>query len=145
MSADPYYVDDRDAIVTAALCGDYEVVCRLVNAGGDVNIRDDMGRTALMVAADETYSAIVQYLLEHRADPNIADNDGDTPLDVARYSSLFRVHRDSEIVDMLTAHGAKGRDGPSAMEERDDQIYEAFEKASEVKRAGTRIPKKKDS
>jgi len=134
MSTEPHFINDADAIVTAALCGDYDVVARLVEAGANVNVCNELGCTALMAAVDETYSAIVKYLFEHGADPNIADNDGDSPLDIARYSSLFRAHGDTEIVDLLVAHGAKGREGPSSKEERDDLVYEGFRLISEVKR-----------
>lgn len=145
MTTEPHYIKDIDALVTAALCGDYDVVTRLVEAGADINVRDELGRTALMVAVDETYSGIVKYLLEHGAEPNISDNDGDSPLDVAKYSSLFRVHGDTEIVDLLVAHGAKGKGGPSAKEKRDDLVYEAFESANAVKRLVSEIEKKKNS
>lgn len=145
MTAEPHYIKDIDALVTAALCGDYDVVTSLVEAGADINARDELGRTALMVAVDETYSGIVKYLLEHGAEPNVLDNDGDSPLDVAKYSSLFRVHGDTEIVDLLVAHGAKGKDGPSAKEQRDDLVYEAFDSIDAVKRLISEIEKKKNS
>jgi ankyrin repeat protein len=145
MSTEPHYISDADAIVSAALCGDYDIVTRLAEAGTDVNIRDELGRTALMVAVDETYFGIVEYLLEHGADPNISDNDGDSPLDIARYSSLFRVHGNTEIVDLLIAYGAKGKDGPSAKEKRDEIVYEAFDSINAVRRLISEIEKKKDS
>jgi ankyrin repeat protein len=55
----------------------------LLQAGAQVNARDERGRTALHAAAAAGYTDIVQLLLEHGADAAAADADGVTPVDAA--------------------------------------------------------------
>ena len=133
------YFDEKDAIVTAVLLGDFEAAELLVKRGADINAQDDIGRTAVMMAIEEDWAgtAWVEFLIEHKADVNLLDNDGDSALDLAKH------HRRNDIVDLLLANGAKGKDGPSAKELRDDSIYAAFEQADAVKRLISEIEKKK--
>ena len=50
----------------------------------DINARDPLGRTALMLATLQGQTASVVALLAHGADPNAADGRGTTPLEAAR-------------------------------------------------------------
>jgi ankyrin repeat protein len=79
-------------------------------AGGDVNARDNKGRTALMSACSAERFDIVQMLLARGADPNLQNTDGDTALMVAAMgdSSLpgSAGRGNLEIVRMLLAKGA---------------------------------------
>ena len=115
----------------------------LLKLGHDINFRDDEGRTALYVAVDETYYGLAIDLLEHGADPNIPDNEGDFPLDIAKYSHLFRRSKDTEMVDALVKAGGKCKDGPSARELLDDKIYDGFAHASAMKNLLSLIDKAK--
>lgn len=133
------YFEDPDAIVTAALLGDFDAAELLVKRGIDINAQDEIGRTAIMAAIEEGWAgtAWVEFLIENGADVNILDKDGDSALDIAKY------RRRNDIVELLLANGATGKDGASGKELRDDSIYAAFEQADVVKRLVSEIEKKK--
>ena len=63
--------------------GDLETVKALVEAGADVNQVSEYGWSPLLVATQNRYYRIGEYLLEQGADPNIADEGGWTPLYIA--------------------------------------------------------------
>ncbi len=132
------YFDEKDAIVTAVLLGDFSATEFLVKRGADINAQDEIGRTAVIMAIEEDWAgtAWVEYLLENGADIHILDKDGDSALDIAKY------RRRTDIVEFLLAHGAKGKDGPSSKELCDDSIYAAFDQANAVKRLASEIEKK---
>ena len=115
----------------------------MLKLGHDINFRDDEGRTALYVAVDETYYGLAIDLLENGADPNIPDNEGDFPLDIAKYSHLYRRSNNTEMVDALVKAGGKCKEGPSARELLDDKIYDGFAQASAMKNLLSLIDKAK--
>ena len=55
----------------AARQGRIEIVWAMLESGVDVDLRDDIGFTALMEAARDGHVNMVSLLLEHGADPNI--------------------------------------------------------------------------
>ena len=61
-----------------------EVARVLIEAGADVNKRCEHGRTALHMAAAWGHADVAQLLLENGADATIVDDEGMTPVDVAR-------------------------------------------------------------
>jgi|APGre2960657505_1045072.scaffolds.fasta_scaffold16107_3 hypothetical protein len=66
---------------TAAVFGHLEAVQALVQAGADVNARNNDGATPLLVAAFFCRTEIVQHLLAHGADKQAKDKAGKTALD----------------------------------------------------------------
>ena len=102
----------------AAKDGQYEEVRRLVERGAHLNIRDNAGRTALMVAASIPYSCIpyrdiVKYLHQAGADINIRTNGGSTAMiETARMGQ-------GDIVQYLHQAGAdiniRDKDGSTAL------------------------------
>ena len=59
-----------------------------------MNARDHRKRTPLHVAAEEGEEELITFLLDKKADSNIADLDGNTPLDLAakeEYESAFNL------------------------------------------------------
>ena len=63
-------------------------------AGASMNPRDHRKRTPLHVAAEVGEEDLIELLLDKKADSNIADLDGNTPLDLAakeRYESAFNL------------------------------------------------------
>lgn len=72
-------------LMIAALERHVDVVELLLSQPGiDLDARARDGETALWFASDEGYVEILQRLVEAGADPTVADNDGQTPLDKAR-------------------------------------------------------------
>ncbi|XP_047072086.1 serine/threonine-protein phosphatase 6 regulatory ankyrin repeat subunit B-like [Lolium rigidum] len=67
----------------------------------DVNAADDKGRTPLVFAVHSENAAVVNYLLDHGADPDKADDVGLTPLHSAAGIG------DCEMIEMLLAKGAR--------------------------------------
>ncbi|HYD19257.1 MAG TPA: ankyrin repeat domain-containing protein, partial [Patescibacteria group bacterium] len=68
------------ALHLAAYMGYDKVAGWLIDAGADVNARDQNGLTPLVAAAINRKPATVQMLLRNQADPNIATKDGTTAL-----------------------------------------------------------------
>lgn len=69
-----------------------------------VNCQYENGDTPLHLAVkihkDGSHDAICKMLLEEKADPNIPDNEGNTPLDTAMRN------RSESLVQLLKKHGA---------------------------------------
>ena len=58
--------------------GHVPVVRALVEASADMNLTDNDGRTALMLAADWGHVEVVRLLVDAGADKDLADKDGRT-------------------------------------------------------------------
>src|SRR5580698_4740841 len=71
------------ALVYAALADDVESVKVLLAAGADINQVTDYGWSALLVATQNRYYKLGEFLLEHGADVNLANKGGWTPLYLA--------------------------------------------------------------
>jgi len=82
--------------------GDLDEVSKEIDAGIDVNQRDSLDQTALIAAVSHRSEDVVALLLEHHADPNIADNAGWTPL---IYGAYFGA--DPSLLQRLIDHGAQ--------------------------------------
>ena len=87
-------------IHTATLLGDIDAVHQHINAGSDLNKKDDYGSSPLIIAATFGKTEVARALIEAGADLNITNNDGSTPLHTAAF--LCRI----EIVEALLAKGA---------------------------------------
>ena len=70
----------------------------LVYLGADVNVKNNLGDTALTVAAYNGHLEVVKYLAELGVDLNTKDEYGNTALMMASYSG----HKD--VVEVLEAH-----------------------------------------
>lgn len=78
-----------------------EYVQALLQAGADINARDNHGATPLMLASSRNGLTTVQVLLEAGADLTLRDNNGKTAL-----SYVGNYGNGAEIRQLLLAHGA---------------------------------------
>jgi hypothetical protein len=76
--------DPAAAVRRAAEIGDLSGLQMLLTKQTDIESRDAVGRTALMLATLHGQTDAVAALLAYGADPNAADADGTTPLQAAR-------------------------------------------------------------
>lgn len=72
--------DGKFPQILAAKRGDIKELKYIFCAGGDMNIQDTYGSTALIAAARQGQLPCVEFLVSKGADMNIKDNNGDTAL-----------------------------------------------------------------
>ena len=72
-----------NAVITASLKQDWEVVRKLIDAGASVQSTDEKGRTPLMIAAEQGNLEMLRTLLERQARIDFMDFEGRTALQYA--------------------------------------------------------------
>jgi len=77
------FADSAAEVRRAAEIGAVPELQALLGQQGDIDARDESGRTALMLATLHGQAGAVDLLLAHGADPNAADAQGITPLQAA--------------------------------------------------------------
>jgi len=73
------------AIIEAASDGDLKRVAKLISSGANVNARDRWGWSALSMCGYGGFTDIARLLLDHGANMDNIDVDGDTPMDLATH------------------------------------------------------------
>lgn len=125
---DIVYIEDEDALVTAAFYGNIDTIKHLLKIGKNIDAQNEEGDTALMEAINEEWYYQAWFLVKVGADVNICNNDKDRALDLAKYAQK-RHHKlypnlGSDYIDHLVRalelHNAKRKNGISAKEEQDD-------------------------
>jgi ankyrin repeat protein len=92
---------DSERLWRAAEAGDLATLRQILQGNADIDARDSLGRTALMLATLQGQRDAVGLLLERGADPNAADSAGTTPLQAARAG------KQAAILSALQQHGAR--------------------------------------
>ncbi len=87
----------QEDIFTYARAGNLEALQNLIEQGVGMDVKDTMGRTALMHAIVNNNSDVIKLLLEKGADVNTKDSEG--------RSALFYAY-DPEIIEVLHNYGA---------------------------------------
>jgi len=87
-------------IHTATFMGNLSAVRQHINAGSDLNVKDQYGSTPLIIATLFGKTDVAISLIEAGADLHITGNDGSTPLHTAAFFCR------TEIVKALLANGA---------------------------------------
>ncbi len=90
-------------MMNAAKDGNLQAVQAAAQRGGEVNQRNNKGKSALMYAASEDHFEVAQWLVEQGADVNVVDEFGTTALIVAATSGH------DQLVKLLLDHGANPR------------------------------------
>jgi ankyrin repeat protein len=107
--------DGATPLMYAALYGDADLLRAMLAAGGNPNLRNDMGASALLWAIEDLEK--VRVLLDAGADVNAASNFGRTPLGLA--SSRPDA---TEMVRLLLARGAKPTPQALSAAARSDEV-----------------------
>ena len=96
---------DVDFLMRAVRDGKSDIVAGIIDAGMDVNARDNDGNTALIIAVASQHPEIVGLLIEKGADVNAKDNDGWTALTRAQEQNWILNDEKKETVDLLLNAG----------------------------------------
>lgn len=84
---------DKEAIHRAVYDGSLEAVVALVEAGLNINNKDEAGRTPLRVAVDLGDLPVVQLLVRHGAKQHFRAVDGHAPIHEAVFRSMDAIVR----------------------------------------------------
>ncbi|TMW62519.1 hypothetical protein Poli38472_005137 [Pythium oligandrum] len=90
----------REDLFHFASTGEMDKIRSALDQGGDVDAKDEEGRTMLHWAVDRAQMDMVELLLKHEASPNVQDADGMTPLHYAVSCE------DEALTKLLVEHGA---------------------------------------
>ncbi|XP_018318975.1 uncharacterized protein LOC108732588 isoform X2 [Agrilus planipennis] len=99
----------RTPLHYAAVQGRYPCVFTLVGLGSSVNLKDEEGCSALHFAAVYNQEEkCVKYLIEHKADPKMKDNNGFTPIHYAVAGNNYKAveYLLSAVGSNFIMHGA---------------------------------------
>ena len=91
--------NNNNILLFAVKTGCIEAVQSLLEAGADINAKNDSGQTTLHIAARNGYKDVAELLIDEGADINAKDNDGHTPLYIA-------VNNNYKVAELLINKGA---------------------------------------
>lgn len=78
---------DEETLLDAAIFGDEDVVEKILEKNINVNIQDDVGNTALILACMEGHIKVVEILVKANADKSIINKYGNDALFYAKQNN----------------------------------------------------------
>ena len=87
---------DQTPLIIAAFNGCRDIVKMLLDAGANIEHKNDQGENALISAVQEGHIDTVKLLLDAGADVNQSNTDGETALDLA-----IRLRQKKELIELL--------------------------------------------
>ena len=93
----------RNELMSCVIDNDLSQVKAILKTAVDVNLQDDNGWTALHFAAQAFNEELIVYLLKKKADPNVQNGYGNTPLWVALFNCQGQK---TKVFDAFLKHGA---------------------------------------
>lgn len=97
----PVHAKINPSLVRAALMNDTRILNFLLDAGEDINEKNEHGETILMLAVDKGHLNMIQILIAKGADVNAKDKEGKSVLMRAQQKG------NKQIIQMLKDAGAK--------------------------------------
>ena len=88
-----------DYLFEAARIGDDNIIREFAASHYDLNVRDEKGYTALILAAYHGHSSTVDLLIKNKADPCAKDNNGNTALMGALFKGELSIARKLATTD----------------------------------------------
>ena len=101
------------ALAEAVASGNLELVRMVLNAGADINARNNSGQTALMRLDDDSSAEIVNALVYAGAKVNLKDEDGDSALLVA--AALEKTEVLKALLDAGAKVNTRNKEGKTAL------------------------------
>ncbi|AUJ48633.1 ankyrin repeat domain-containing protein [Brachyspira hyodysenteriae] len=86
---------DEETFLDAAIFGDEDVIKAIIAKNINVNIQDDVGNTALILACMEGHIQVVELLIKANADKSIVNKHGNDALYYAKRNNY------NDIIKML--------------------------------------------
>ncbi|MEI0447422.1 ankyrin repeat domain-containing protein [Brachyspira intermedia] len=82
---------DEETFLDAAIFGDEDVIEKIIAKNINVNIQDDVGNTALILACMEGHVKVVELLIKANADKSIVNKHGNDALYYAKMNNYNNI------------------------------------------------------
>jgi hypothetical protein len=116
---------DQTPLIIAAFNGCTDIVRMLLDAGANIEHKNDQGENALISAVQEGHIDTVKLLLDAGADVNQSNTDGETALDLA-----IRLRQKKELIDLLR----EKTDGAMGIKKKVKRMKESNNKPKSLKK-----------